>query len=163
MSFSDLCTQLEDTGMGTLIRESRVIFPSIESLHVIAIAFVVGGISIVDLRLLDLASRSRPVTRLNADLLPWVWGAFALAVMTGLLMFSSLARSYCVNTFFQVKMGMLVLAGLNMLAFHAVTYRGVSKWDTVGRPPTAARIAATISLLCWVVIVVCGRWIGFTL
>ncbi|MGE0115753.1 MAG: DUF6644 family protein [Steroidobacteraceae bacterium] len=163
MSVLELCTRIENTGMGTVIRESRAIFPSLESMHVIAIAFVVGGISIVDLRLLGLASRDRPVTRLNADLLPWIWGAFALAAITGILMFSSLTSSYCVNNFFQMKMAMLFLAGLNMLVFHSVSYRSVSDWDTAEKPPVAVRAAAAISLLLWVVIVISGRWIGFTL
>jgi hypothetical protein len=36
-------------------------------------------------------------------------------------------------------------------------------WDAAGRTPVAAKTAGGISLLVWIAVVVCGRWIGFTL
>jgi hypothetical protein len=162
MPIQDLCSALENTAFGTFIRESALVFPAIESIHVMGIAMVVGGIGIIDLRLLGVLSRGRLVTRVSSELLPWVWGTFVVAVVTGLLMFSSLASVYCANTFFLLKMGVLALAGLNMLAFHLITYKKVAVWDA-GAPPRTARIAGGVSLSAWVLVVFFGRWIGFTL
>jgi hypothetical protein len=53
-----------------------------------------------------------------------------------------------------------VLAGLNMLVFQLVTFRGVATWDA-DRPPPAARAAGTLSIVLWCSVIGFGRWIGF--
>src|SRR6185312_12031917 len=66
--------------------------------------------------------------------------AFACSVVTGTLMFMSNATGYYDNAALRVKMLLLLLAGLNMLYFQKVIFRGVSRWD-LGRPPVPARLA----------------------
>ena len=44
-------------------------------------------------------------------------------------MFISNAVQYASNFPFQMKMLLMVLAGINMLVFHFVTYRGVGEWN----------------------------------
>src|SRR5438067_12141479 len=100
---------LEATALATEIRENEVLFPWVESVHVLAIALVVGSISIVDLRLLGLASRDRPVAKLTGDILPCTWVAFAFAVATGVLLFSAKATGYAGNFFFRGKLILLAL------------------------------------------------------
>jgi hypothetical protein len=100
------------------ILENEVLFPWIESIHVLAIVLVVGTISIIDLRLIGIASLDRAATRLMRDVLPWTWGAFVIAVITGSLLFSSNAPKYAHNFFFQGKMVLLAAAGVNMAIFH---------------------------------------------
>ena len=74
---------LEATPWGTAVRENTWLFPTIESIHVLALVLVVGSIMVVDLRLLNLASRQRSVKELTDDVLPWTWSAFVLAAITG--------------------------------------------------------------------------------
>jgi hypothetical protein len=136
-------------------------FPQIESLHVITLALVAGTIFIVDSRLIGLTSVRLPFSYVADRLLPWTWGAFALSVLTGLLMFIANATHYYGNTPFRVKMVLLLLAGLNMAYFQNVTFRNVAAWDS-GRPPAAARAAGTISICLWCGVIGFGRWIGFT-
>ena len=64
---------LEATALATEIRENELLFPSVESFHVLAITAVVGLISIVDLRLLGFASMDRAADRLTRDVLPLTW------------------------------------------------------------------------------------------
>src|SRR6267154_3654969 len=109
---------LEATPVARAISENEVLFPWIESVHVLAIVLVVGTISIVDLRLLGIASLDRTVRRLMGDVLPLTWSAFAIAAITGSLLFASDAVNYGHNFFFRGKLILLVLAGLNMAIFH---------------------------------------------
>jgi hypothetical protein len=98
------------------------------------------------------------------DVIPYTWGAFAIAAISGSLLFSSDAVHYAHNFFFQGKLVLLALAGLNMAAFHLIGIRDIERWDTgTGRTPTAAKVAATISLLVWIAVVAFGREIGFTM
>jgi hypothetical protein len=154
---------LEATALATQIRENEVLFPWVESVHVLAIALVVGSISILDLRLIGLAWLDRPVASVARDILLCTWIAFLLAALTGGLMFSAKATGYAGNPFFRAKLVLLVLAGANMLLFHAFIGRGLGRWSSALKPPLAARIAGSLSLLLWIAIAACGRWIGFTL
>jgi hypothetical protein len=161
MHLNQLLAQIEGTPVATAVRESTWLFPTIESLHVLSITLVVGTIMIVDLRLINVAGRRRPVSELMRETLPWTWGAFICAVITGSLLFSSSARKYAHNWQFEAKMLMLLLAGINMAVFHLGSYRSVSLWDRKDMTPNPARIAGGISLVIWVTVVALGRWIGF--
>ena len=161
--FEEFLRWLEATQVAVAIKENEVLFPWIESIHVLAIVLVVGTISIIDLRLLGIASLERAATRLLGDVLPWTWGAFVIAVITGSLLFSSNAPNYAHNFFFQGKMVLLAAAGVNMAIFHVFGIRDIARWDTARRTPPAARTAGAVSLLLWIAVVAFGRWIGFTL
>jgi hypothetical protein len=161
MPVSDLLGALENLPVGVAVRESTWLFPTLESLHVISIALVVGTIMIVDLRLLYIASRSRAASELINEVLPWTWVAFACAVMSGGLLFMSAAVKYAHNAPFQLKMLLLLLAGINMAIFHRRSYRQIGLWDCGPMIPAGARLAGGISLLIWVIVVAMGRWIGF--
>src|SRR5262245_2821735 len=134
MNVDGFLTSLESTEFAQFVQVSDWAFPAIESVHVVAIVLVVGMIAIVDLRLVGLASRQRPVSEVLRDSLTWVWIAFGVALASGALMFVSAARSYAHNGPFQAKMLIIVLAGLNMLVFELIVVRGIAAWDR-GRPP----------------------------
>jgi hypothetical protein len=161
MPLSYWLTSLESTSFATAIRESTWLFPTIESVHVLCIVLVVGSIMVVDLRLLNLASRARAVTELTAEVLPWTWIAFVCAAITGGLLFSSSAVKYAQNTPFRIKMVLLLIAATNMAIFHLGIYRTVHHWDRAPRIPFRARLGGAVSLVLWVAVVASGRWIGF--
>ena len=154
---------LYDTPLADAIRENGVLFPWIESVHVLALTLVVGSIFIVDLRLVGVAWRNRAISKLSEEILPFTWTAFVLAAITGLLLFASNAVKYTHNIFFLSKMALLVLAFLNMLVFQYITSRGIESWDVAPRVPASVRLAGFISLAVWIAIIACGRWIGFTM
>jgi uncharacterized protein DUF6644 len=152
---------LESTPPAIAISESSWLFPGIESVHVLAIALVVGSITMVDLRLLDINLRERPVGELIAEVLPWTWTSFAVALFSGALLFSSNATHYWSTVPFRAKMLLLALAGINMLAYHATIHRSVDLWGRRPHTPRAAKISGGLSLGLWIGVVTLGRWIGF--
>ena len=155
---------LQTTPIASAIGENEILFPWIESVHVLAIVLVVGTISIVDLRLLGIASLDLTARRVMGDVIPYTWGAFAVAATTGALMFSSDAVHYAHNRMFQGKLVLLAAAGLNMAVFHFIGVRDIERWDTgKGHAPIAAKTAAAISLALWIGVVALGRGIGFTM
>jgi hypothetical protein len=154
---------LQDTRIATAIREGGALFPWIECVHVLALTLVIGSIAIVDLRLLGLRSRDRSVLETTAEALPITWTAFALALVTGGLMFSSNALAYAHNSFFQAKIALIAFAGLNMLGYHVLVGRSAASWHTATLTPLRARLVGGASLALWIAIAACGRWIGFTI
>ena len=162
MDISAWLKSLEGTALASGIRDSLYLFPLLESVHVMALSVVFGTILIVDLRLLGVASRHRPFVRMSSELLRITWGAFAVAALTGALMFITNARVYAGNTFFRVKMVLLVLAGINMAVFHLTAGRTVVRWERERFAPRSGRVAAALSVTLWVAIIFAGRVIGFT-
>ena len=138
-------------------------FPTIESLHVIALTIVFGTIAVVDLRLCGLASTNRRFTEMADELLPWTWGAFVLAVIFGSLLFISHALIYFNNTAFRLKFVFMFFAAVNMLVFELVTRRSVARWDLGSKIPPPARLAGALSLLFWITSVYLGRQTGWTM
>ena len=152
---------LQNTAPAVAIAESSWMFPTIETIHVLALTIVVGSIAMLDLRLLGVAQRARSVIELTNEVLPWTWIGFAVAASSGALMFSSNAVKYSANFPFRIKMILLLSAAINMLFFHFVTYRRAREWHLQAKIPRAGRIAGGVSLLLWIGIVGFGRWIGF--
>ena len=104
-----------------------------------------------------------PARKLHIGHTGITWGAFGVAALTGALMFITNARVYATNTPFLIKMGLLVLAGINMAIFHFFTWRGVHRWDLGCEVPLAGKVAAGLSLVFWILVVCFGRKIGFVL
>lgn len=160
---ADLISYLENSRLADNIRENDLLFPFIESVHVLSICLVVGSILAVDLRLLGLASIRRSVSRVTHGILPLTWCAFVVAVASGGLLFISNATKYLGNGFFIAKLFLIGAAGLNMAIFYAISAKDLPRWENETRLPLPARLAGGLSILLWVAVVACGRWIGFTM
>ena len=162
-SITALLEWLQASSWAVFIHKKPWAFTTVEVVHVFAIALVIGTIIIVDLRLLGLASKKRPAAELSRQVLPFTWAAFVLAVIAGSLLFISRAPEYFGNTMFWIKMALIVIAGINMMIFEFITVRGVQEWNLSPSPPRAARLAGAISITCWLLVLVFGRLIAFTL
>lgn len=135
-------------------------FPLLESIHVIAAAFVVGSILTVDLRLLGLAAGKYPISTLSKELVPWSLTAFVLATITGSGMFITRAASHVVNPAFQWKIFLLALAGINMAYFHFYVYKQIAQWDKTPQTPIQLKVIGGASLFLWTWVMLAGRWVG---
>src|SRR5690606_30606133 len=121
---------LESTAVAQAVTRSVWMYPAFESLHYVGIALLLGGIMVIDLRVLGFARRL-PVEPV-IGLLPFVWAGFLVNVTTGTLLFTYGATSFGLNRMFWVKMGLMLLAGANALAFKAMLGRGGRGWRSGG-------------------------------
>jgi hypothetical protein len=157
MNLAPLIEWLEGTAGSVAIRESLLLYPLIETTHVLTLCLFLGFIALLDLRLLGLGLRGVPVSQVAEKLLPWALAGFVVMAISGLLLFYSGPVRASANMFFRVKMVLIALTGVNALTFHLTVYRRIPEWDHDGRPPLRARIAGFCSLLLWTGVVVCGR------
>jgi uncharacterized protein DUF6644 len=162
-SISPFLEWLQALPLAVFIHKTPWAFTTVQVVHVFAVSLVLGTITIVDLRLLGLASTRRPFAELSRRVLPFTWAAFVLAVIAGSFLFIGRATEYFVNPAYWIKMSLIALAGINMMVFEFITVRDVQKWNLDPTPPPRARLAGGISVACWVLVVVFGRLIAFTL
>lgn len=163
MSFDIITQRINDLPVSDAIRQSASAFPWLESIHVMAICTVVGMIAVVDLRLVGIPAHTPSLRRLESHTLPIVWGAFAVSLVSGALMFASNATRYVKNDDFQIKMLLMLGAFLNMCVFQFLIKKRLKlDEDDIGLS-LATRLAGGTSLALWIAVVFFGRRIGFTL
>src|SRR5579863_5549608 len=163
MWFASFLQWLHDTPFSIAMRDSLWAEPVVETIHVLTLTLFLGFAVLLDLRLLGVALRRRPVSEVLRQLNPWLIVGFAVMVISGVLLFCGDPVSFYSTTFFKVKMIMLVLAGVNVLIFNATIGRKTAEWDLAPKTPRAAKIAAVVSLVLWVAIVAAGRGIAYAL
>jgi len=131
---------------------SAYAYPSLEVVHIVGIALLVGNLVLFELRVWGFG-RELPVQPLARLSLRLSLLGFALIGASGLLMFAGQPAELLANNAFVVKMGLVLLAGLNALSFHA--RGGVALLDRI------ARIQTVVSMGLWMAVIICGRWIAY--
>jgi len=134
-------------------------WPTVESLHFLGLSLLIGAVGLFDLRMLGVA-RGVPMRAFHR-MIPWGVGAYALNVATGFLFVTSAPDQYVYNPAFQVKLALMAVAGLNVLFFYRFVFARVRNAADDAPAPRSAKVAAAISLTCWVGVIVCGRLITY--
>jgi len=161
MSLFEWCQWLQHTRLATAISESDWLFPLIEGTHILTLPLSVGMVLIFDLRLLGIAFRSEPASRIMHQCMRWSMFGFAVMFSTGGLLFISQAGKAYANPFFRTKLILLVLLGINAAVFQTMLYPKIGQWDLLGRTPPSVRFCAALSLIAWIAVIVCGRTMAY--
>ena len=171
--FHDFFSWLQyDLGKGTeegalswsqALNNSQNLWNLFEGTHVLTLMFFAGTIWIIDLRMMGVAFRNVPFSRLNDKVLPITMMAFGMMVFTGLVTFFGRqpATFYYHDVWFRLKMIFLVLASINIFWFHFKVQTSQAEWDAMPTPPTKVRISGAVSMLCWILVIVFGRFIAY--
>jgi hypothetical protein len=144
------------------LHESLNMWNVIEGTHVLTVMFFAGTIWIIDLRMMGVAFRNLPFSKLNDRVLPITTIAFAVMIITGLIVF--IGRDplmYYHNIWFRLKMLFLIIAAINIFWFHQRVQKSQAEWDAMEKPPTAVRLSGAISMTCWVLVIIFGRFIAY--
>jgi hypothetical protein len=59
------------------------------------------------------------------------------------------------------KLGLIVIAGINVLVFHKGIYRTVRSWDLDAPAPLSAKISTLVSAFAWAGVIVAGRFLAY--
>jgi purine-cytosine permease-like protein len=140
--------------MAEFIRQS-LLFPVIQSVHIIGLTVLVGTICLVDLRLLGIGMNRQAVSELASRLAPWTSGGLMTVLVTGPLLFGSDLTRYLNNPAFVLKMLLLGIA----LAAHFTLHRSVLR-EGVPLKTATRKLAAALSLILWSSVVLAGRAIA---
>jgi hypothetical protein len=148
--FCEAFEWIERSPAGEWMRSSKVVFPIVESIHLIGMALFVGTLLLIDMGLLGLAMRRQPVNQVAAALAPWTWSGFGLLILTGPLMFSAQAAKWHDNPVFWIKILLLITA----IVFQLSVRRKINS----GEP---AKMIGAISLILWVCIALSGKMMEY--
>lgn len=143
---------IEAWPLSETIRRSVWAYPTLEIVHIAAFAIVFGALVTLELRVFG-AARAVPLRPLERLAVPLALAAFGVAAIAGALMLISSASETVLNRAFQIKVALIVLAGLNAWWFHR---RG-----SIARHDSVAKLQSLLSLLLWIGVIACGRLIAY--
>ena len=160
MSIASLSHSIQNCELFTAVRQSELFYPSVLATHLTCIAIFGGMILMTNLRLLNLAFTNTPASVIIASMRVWKRIGFVIMISCGILLAGSHLDKYYPNPYFQLKLCLLSAAGIHGLIFHRSVYYNASL-DRNGKLPLSAAVAGGTSLLIWLAILTCGRWIAY--
>lgn len=138
-----------------LLRNVPGLPPIVQTFHLLSIAVVLGSIVVLNLRVLGVAASTQEPIEMARRLAPWTWSALPILFVSGLVFVLARPQRYFTNPVFGLKFALLLPAiGLTFALFAILRHES--------RPPRAlSRTLAMLSLLCWIGVVLAGRWIAY--
>lgn len=162
MDMREAAALLYQTSVSTEIREVSWIIPTVQSIHIVAIAVVLGSAIVSDLRLAGvLATDETPQTVVRRHL-PWMWGALLVLLATGAVMAVGEPNRVLTNSVFWLKMSLVLIAFVLTLLFRLPILNPEFRIEH-GHWAKMVKPMAWASLLIWIVVVYCGRWIAYVI
>jgi hypothetical protein len=155
MTEAEVLHWIKDMPLGAAVRQSRWMFAAGETLHFIGLCLLVGGLLIVDLRLLGFIRRI-PM-RAALAFLPFVIVGFLINLATGIEFFMTDPFMYWPNPAFRLKMFLILLAGLNALLFTVMEHRRVLVLGDDESAGAFTKVTAGLSLSLWLAVILLGR------
>jgi hypothetical protein len=158
----EFCVWLDQTPLSQWIQaHGGTVVPSVQTVHILAIAVVMTSALMIGLRLIGVFGRDQPLDRVAARFLPLVWWPLPVLLATGVIMIIGEPARSLRNAVFQLKMTLLIAAMIVTLIMQAQMRRDPAFADQSRAPRSATRLTAIVSLVLWVGIIFCGRWIAY--
>lgn len=148
-------TWLAASPLTALVTSRGWIVPAIQVVHILAIAAVVIGVALINLRALRLAEVDRSLNEVLRGWLPVLYAAVAVLALTGFLLIASEPGRALFRTVFWVKLGLIVL-GLIVTRAH-----GLGAGEPQGGRSARHTLLALASIVLWVGVIYAGRWIAY--
>ena len=152
---------LQKTWMSQMIDEHFWVIPTIQTIHILAIAAVFGSVVMVNLRIFQFAGRSRTMTEISRRYLPWIWWGLLVLLITGIGMTIGEPVRELTNPCFWMKMILIIVAAAISLWFQGSVRRNVARWELTHDGRVLIRVGSGAVIVMWCIIMLLGRWIAY--
>ena len=161
LTLNEICVWIDQTALSQAIQAAKWAVPTVQTIHILAIAVVASSALMVDLRLVGVFWASRPIKDVMARFLPLVWWPLLILLATGAIMIIGEPARSLKNPAFQLKMLLLIAALIVTGLFQFLQRRNAAFGDLRSGPRAAAASLAIVSMLLWSSIIFAGRWIAY--
>jgi hypothetical protein len=143
------------TGM---VAYSKWVTAVLMDLHFVGLALLIAMVGLLDIRIMGFAKQI-PIGPLHR-FMPWAMAGLGINVLTGMLTYMGSPEYYNFDAAFWLKIGMLMLLGINVAAFYLTgIFESVEKLGAGDDAPIAAKLVAFSSLILWAAVIIFGRYI----
>ena len=140
---------LNDFWLVQAMKYSLWLYPTVESLHICGIGMLFGSVVLMDLRLLGVCPHIDFSALSRLGLTVSLFG-FALAVLTGSMMFMTHAADLIGSRLFLIKTCLIFLLLMNATILHMRSEINAM-----------TQVQAMASLVGWSVVIGLGRWLAY--
>ncbi len=162
LSLATFSKWLGSTELSHVIQTAGWVIPTLQTIHILAIAVLFSSAILVDLRIWRLFDRDLPLKEVTQRFLPVIWLVLLVLLVTGSLLIIAEPRRSLQNTTFYLKMALLAAAILVTATLQWPLSVDPHFWDKTQIRQIGGRLAATASILIWCGIIFAGRWIAYT-
>jgi hypothetical protein len=160
VSLNQICQWIDHTALSQAIKATNWVVPTVQTVHILAIAVVASSALMIDLRLIGVFWANRPINAVSARFLPLIWWPLLILLATGAVMITAEPARSLKNPAFQLKMALLIAALIVTALFQFLQRHNAAFGDRSG-PRAAAATVAIVSMLLWCSIIFAGRWIAY--
>lgn len=162
MSSENFIAWLYSSGPSTTIRDVFWIVPTVQCIHILAIAVIFGSAVVSDLRIAGVLATDEPLAQVVSRYFPWMVGALLVLLLTGLVMGVGEPDRVLTNPTFWLKMVLVVAAcSLTWTVRRSILLPAAA--HAGARSACLAKPLSWISLALWCCVIVSGRWIAYTI
>ncbi len=154
----EVLQSLQDSQFASIIRGGTLVYPWVNTLHVIGIALLVGSTLAFDARLLGFG-KAVSVDGASSLLMPFMVFGLTLAILTGFPLFASDAVSLSRNSLMLAKLILALLGVVNAIAFRLLWTVHLKRWDA--ETPSFGRMQAIASVAIWLSVAALGRLVAY--
>jgi hypothetical protein len=153
---------LAGTALSHQLQATPWAIPLLQSVHILAIAALMGAAWVVCLQVFGVLERVQPLPEISDRLLPWIHAAVVVLALTGGLLVVAEPKELLFSGVLQMKLLLLIGA----LAVTSMLHRKIRATAAYGNERTQSfsvlRGIAALSMLLWVIVAVAGRWIAYS-
>ena len=135
--------------------------PTIQSIHIVGIAIVMGSVFMIDLRVLGWAGMDQSLRQTTNRFGPWLTGSLWLMLITGVLMVVGEPVRELVTVSFWLKMFLVVVGTIVAVVFQKNLRKHEQKWEENILQRGTTKCLAVFTFLIWAGIIVLGRLIAY--
>jgi len=151
---------LEQTPLSEAIGAHSWVVPTVQSIHIMAIALLAGSALMINLRLLGLYAAGQPLRAVAARFTPFIWWSLPVLLITGAIMITGEPPRSLKNPAFQLKM-LLLVGAIAITLIGRRRLRAQPAPEGMIRPDGTAVLLAIASIMLWTGIIFAGRWIAY--
>ncbi len=130
--------------------------PIVQTVHILAIAAVMGSIIFVNLRILGVAVPSQRLSEMINRMLPWTWWALLSLALSGLVFIIARPEKYFFNPVFGIKFALLIPAVMFAWIIHRKNGVEEGYWEVSALRRGSARAIALLSVVLWLGVMMAG-------
>jgi hypothetical protein len=150
-----LASTIEASQLGAFARGSSWAYPAANLIHLLGLVLLVGGIGMVDLRLMGMFP-ALPLDPLVRALTPLALAGLALMAISGPILFAADATALARSSTFALKLGLIVVALANAVSFRWLRHKELLQNRSL------QRLMAGASIALWLWVAALGRMIAYS-
>jgi hypothetical protein len=137
------------------------VIPTIQSIHIVGIAVLLGSVFMIDLRVLGWAGMDQTLRQTANRFAPWVTGALWLQLATGLLLVVGEPVRELVSFSFWAKMVLVAVSTLIAVLFQSSLRKREQFWEEILVNRRTIKLLAVLTFVIWLCVIILGRLIAY--